>query len=537
MSKFKKVLCTVLACGMALSATACGGEVVEQTPNDKPTILVQYYLAGYGEDWMNAIRDRFNEKAKAGEYDFYVKVFGDPELGVSLSNALQYGGSNLPDVAYVNSINPIQDLMLGNDRYADLSDVYESTLTINGKQTTLNEVMDDVMLSRNTVNGKIPTITTNVGVFGYVYNKALFEEYDLEIPKTMAEMKTLLDTIDGLSVNNDLNKNNDLYGVVYPSATIGYWDNILYTHMAQYLGREGFFDVLECDYGVDTVASELETVRHAYENSLANMQTFNVVDHDFSLKTATTHTNALTAFAQGNCFMTICGEWTYNELKPIASNIAENIGMIPVPLACDENGLVNAKATPSTEVTAANENMYTKIERAKVAPSVIPQTDLNSEYIYFKNYTSSNAGEVNWIIPAKDKNVDYGKQFLKFVFSDEGLKLQSEYNYFCHSLLKGYEIDNAIYENMPSFAKDCTAAIRNSEAIFINKYTTKARTYSIVSEFMGADPDFRLQLLKSNNKELPKIQTDKIFATLVDVTKDKEAQVAAFELANKKQNG
>lgn len=536
MSKAKKVLCTVLACGMAFSATACGGEVVQTTPDDKPSILFQYYLAGYGEDLMNAMVDRFNEKAKAGEYDFYVKAFGDANIGVSLSNAMKYG-SNLPDVTYVNSINPISSMMLGNDTYADLSDVYESTITIDGKQTKLKDAMDDFMLARNTYNGKIPTITTTTGMWGYVYNKELFAEYDLEIPKTMAEMSELLDTIDGLSVNNDLNKNNDLYGVVYPSAVISSWDQVLYTHMAQYLGREGWFDVVECDYSVDTVASELEAVRYAYENSMKNMQRFNMADHDFSLKTATTHTNALAVFSQGTSFMTLCGEWTYNETKPINSSFVDKMGMIPIPLACDENGLVNAKATPSSEITADNERMYTKIEKEKVSPSVIPESDLNSEYIYFKNYASSNAGEVNWLVPEKAQYVEYGKEFLKFVFSDEGLKLQSQYNYYTHSLLKGYETDSEVYESLPGFAKDCMAYISNSEPVFINKYTTKARTYNIVSEFMGVSTDFRLQLLKTNDKTIANTETNKIIARLTNITAEKEDKVSAYELAQKTQNG
>ena len=273
----------------------------------------------------------------------------------------------------------------------------------------------------------------------------MFEKYKIEPPKTMAEMEDILDTIETIDVNTDtttfgdLNRNNDHYAIVYPSGAIGYWDAVTYTFAAQYLGKEGFFDFLEVNFADENNLEEsVESMRGVYDNIFKNQQKFNNVDHKFALSTATTQTNALLKFSQGTSFMTPCGDWAYSELSTIDKEFAADIGMFSVPLACDDNGLVNVPATPSSKVfegvdktdaaaVAAAEEGYTKIERAKVSPSVIPEEDQNAEYIYFRKVSYSMAGEVDFVIPKNAKNPDLAHAFINFASDYDGAYDNSSY--------------------------------------------------------------------------------------------------------------
>lgn len=551
MKKMQKFLATVLAVISVFSLTACGKKV-EQTPSDKPSILVQFYLAGLGAEYMEKIRDGFNERAKAGEYDFYVRVMGDENIGISLDQALRAGSENafLPDAVIVNSYTPRASAVLGKNYFADLKSVYESEVTVGGQKKKLKDALDAEMVSKVEYNGGYYSVPIMSGVMGFVYNKKLFEKYAIEVPKTMAEMSAVLDKIEKIDVNvdtttfGDLNKNNDHYAIVYPSGAIGYWDAVTYSFAAQYLGKDGFFDFLEVNFvDENNLEASAESMRGVYDNIFKNQQKFNGVDHKFALSTATTQTNALMKFSEGTSFMTPCGDWAYSELSTIDKEFAKDIGMFSVPLACDDKGLVNVKATASSEVfkgvdktnaaaVADAEKYYTKIERAKVNASVVPEGDETAEYIYFKKVNYSMAGEVDFVIPQNAKNVDKAKQFLNYFFSSEAQNLFTKYTNVLPSGIE-FDLDPQVYEGLPQFSKDCAELVRVSDSVFTGKYNTKARMYNLRSELSGLPVAWRLELLKSNDTAYATGLTEHILRTLKYVTPDLEAQISAYEAAQR----
>lgn len=553
MMKTKRLLAAIMAVLALFSFTACGKKV-EQTPTDKPSILVEFYLAGLGSEYMEKIRDAFNERAKAGEYDFYVRVMGDENIGISLDQALRSGSENafLPDAVIVNSYTPRASAVLGQDHFADLKSVYESEVTVGGQTKKLKDALDPEMVEKVEYNGGYYSVPIMGGVMGFVYNKNLFEKYEIEPPKTMAEMEAILDKIETIDVNTDttsfgdLNRNNDHYAIVYPSGAIGYWDAVTYTFAAQYLGKEGFFDFLEVNFADENNLEEsVESMRGVYDNIFKNQQKFNNVDHKFALSTATTQTNALLKFSEGTSFMTPCGDWAYSELSTIDKEFAANIGMFSVPLACNDEGLVNVPATPSSKVfegvdktdaaaVAAAEEGYTKIERAKVSPSVIPEEDQNAEYIYFRKVSYSMAGEVDFVIPKNAKNVDKAMQFLNYFFSSEAQNLYTKYTTVLPSGIE-FDLDQQIYDELPQFSKDCAELVRVSDIVFTGKYNTKARMYNLRSELSGLPGDWRLGILKSNDVSYATGLTDHILNTIKYVTPTLDAQIVAYEEAQRAQ--
>ena len=553
MKKAIRMLATMLAAVSAFAFAACGTKV-NQTPTDKPSILVQFYLAGHGSEYMERIRDAFNERAKAGEYDFYVRVMGDENIGLSLNQALESGSSNafLPDAVIVNSYTPRASAVLGKGYFADLKSVYESEVTVGGEQKRLIDVLDPEVVEKVEYDGGYYSVPIMGGVMGFVYNKTLFDRYGMTPPKTMAEMEALLDDIEKIDVNTDtnafgdLNRNNDHYAIVYPSGAIGYWDAVTYSFAAQYLGKDGFFDFLEVNYvDENDLEGSTEPMRSVYDNIFKNQMKFNNVDHKFALSTATTQTNALLKFSEGTSFMTPCGDWAYSELSTIDEEFAANIGMFAVPLACNDEGLVNVPATPSSEVfegvdkndaaaVAAAEEYYTKIEREDVDPSVIPEEDKNAEYIYFKKVSYSMAGEVDFVIPKNAKNVEWAKQFLNYYFSSEAQNLYTKYTHVLPSGIE-FDLDPEVYEGLPQFSKECAELVNVSDIVFTGKYNTKPRMYNLRSELIGLPINWRLDILKTNDVSYATGLTDDVLNTIRSVTPTLDDQITAYEEAQKVQ--
>ena len=553
MKKAIRMLATMLAAVSAFAFAACGTKV-NQTPTDKPSILVQFYLAGHGSEYMERIRDAFNERAKAGEYDFYVRVMGDENIGLSLNQALESGSSNafLPDAVIVNSYTPRASAVLGKGYFADLKSVYESEVTVGGERKRLIDVLDPEVVEKVEYDGGYYSVPIMGGVMGFVYNKTLFDRYGMTPPKTMAEMEALLDDIEKIDVNTDtnafgdLNRNNDHYAIVYPSGAIGYWDAVTYSFAAQYLGKDGFFDFLEVNYvDENDLEGSTEPMRSVYDNIFKNQMKFNNVDHKFALSTATTQTNALLKFSEGTSFMTPCGDWAYSELSTIDEEFAANIGMFAVPLACNDEGLVNVPATPSSEVfegvdkndaaaVAAAEEYYTKIEREDVDPSVIPEEDKNAEYIYFKKVSYSMAGEVDFVIPKNAKNVEWAKQFLNYYFSSEAQNLYTKYTHVLPSGIE-FDLDPEVYEGLPQFSKECAELVNVSDIVFTGKYNTKPRMYNLRSELIGLPINWRLDILKTNDVSYATGLTDDVLNMIKSVTPTLDDQITAYEEAQKVQ--
>ena len=144
------------------------------------------------------------------------------------------------------------------------------------------------------------------------------------------------------------------------------------------------------------------------------------------------------------------------------------------------------------------------------------------------------AGEVDFVIPKNAKNVDKAMQFLNYFFSSEAQNLYTKYTTVLPSGIE-FDLDQQIYDKLPQFSKDCAELVRVSDIVFTGKYNTKARMYNLRSELSGLPGDWRLGILKSNDVSYATGLTDHILNTIKYVTPTLDAQIVAYEEAQRAQ--
>lgn len=442
----KNAVCLSLATIMGASLVACGGKVVGQIgdkdEDGKTLIGVTYYSAGYGEKYMEEIAKKFNERAVAGEYDFKVILQADSDISANLSTILeQQGGSTVvPDLIICQELN--STLMGKGGKIISLNDVYEMEVptakSSTGKMKIKDKIISEEALDLYDSNGTFYGLPMYGSTTGLVYNKALFEEYNLEIPVTMADFWDLMEKVYKLDRNRDESGSNDIASFVYPSMAIGYFTNyIADAYLLQMLGLSEYNKLKNL---VD-IESRILQMQGVYTAMYDNIQSFatcaegrscyvseeqkndkrgNKLRINYNIISCSQNTDVWPVMSQQKALMSVAGDWAENESG--AAFKTGELGYFPVPLICDvKTGKVIAKATPKAEVE--DEKYYIKVERAKVADSVIPASDVNEEYIYFRKGNSSNIGKVDAIIPKAGLNNNYAKQFLAYLCSDEALEL------------------------------------------------------------------------------------------------------------------
>ena len=237
--------------------------------------------------------------------------------------------------------------------------------------------------------------------------------------------------------------------------------------------------------------------------------------------------------------MTICGDWTKNEMGAIMN--IDDIGFMPVPLICDLNtNKVVAKATPSSEVFKGVdkndtnavkdiENKYFKIAISDVAPSVVPAEDKNADYIYFKKVMYTNVGRMEGVVPAKAKNKEYAKQFLAYLVSDEALDIYYSKTGSWLPYKYEYTEEDAKADGLPEFSITAQQIV-SYDAIISPRYTAKGKLYNFLSHMQGTNPSYIVDLLE-NKVTANDLYTD-IKTAVLSAYATLEDDIALYERVN-----
>lgn len=453
--KLVKVLAMLMAVATVGCTAACGGDDDPPLKDGQVRLEIDVFNGGYDVVWLDELA-----KAYMAKHDNVIIKWAD-SIDRANEQAIQITSGRAKADLYFTGFN-IHEALYSKVTLADLSDVYD-------------EVGDKLIPSVKAWyehDGKQYSIPWATAPLGIVYNGAYFEQKNLDVPRTTNE---LFDVAETITANRT--KTSDPYAFIYASGKESdcYLDYLMKPWMAQYEGianYEKYMDVkLKDGTQYDEAwASEYYGVLRTlevYQELLLDTNGFNVpypTTGAFSLKQQ--------QFLEGRAVMIFNGDWIVSEIlkgnyteeqtkdlafmrTPIISSIVETMPMWTANGDAGKHYSVDPK--PSSTINpddptcsgavAIDDNKKAAYEQAlcaiidfvdgvtTVAPTsvagiTISQADI-ARIQEARSITPSMSCYHNAVIPSNSKEIDEAKDFLKFMYSDEGLEVYAQHTYAC----------------------------------------------------------------------------------------------------------
>ncbi len=428
---------------------AGAGEKVEGDLN------IAVFQGGYGADYWYEVIDMFEEKYP----DVTVNMTISPNVGEMIKPQIVAG--NVPDFLSLNAgeASGVIDSMLKENALMDITDVFEETLE--GEEEPLKDMFIEGIVGSNVTSpygdGKIYLAPFNSGPMGLVYNKALFEEKGWEVPTTWDEFLALGEVAkeDTYKVGDEEVKGRAL--LAYPGIYPQYMRTFLFPAIVQEKGVDAL--TAFCNYDPESVVTDKAEEYLSYLIQLEEKGY--LMEGTMGLN----HTQAQTDMMLGKALFIPCGVWMENEMKDAPREEGFEFGMIAAPVVNEGD----------TQYVASSYEQFS--------------------------------------IPAKAKNPEAAKAFLKFLYSDESVKAFAKYSNTVYALkdaketcaeylsegmynmLSAYDNAVALPTAFATLPQGCKIEVNNT--LYHNHFTEVMQGTMSVKEY-----------LESIQKDFEEIQSD-----------------------------
>ena len=491
MRKKMKLIGVVVALTMVMSvmATGCkssggnGGEGGKGSVNGG-TLQIGVENKGYGDEWAYKLAEAF--AAKTGIDTQVVKSNSSDWTETAL-----LAGSKNNDIDVIFDINNLAMKNLATAyyldecerAYADLSDIYDEKLEGYDTDKTLEELVFPYSLAACTWggedagygDGKQYFVNWASGIEGLVYNKTLFDKYNLAVPKTTNEMFAVMDQMTTIS-NGSYAKNEEGY-TIYPLSYSGKVNYLHYPQLvwwAQYDGIDAFNNGLQGKDANGNYTAESQ-------KTIGKLSSFSIVSKMLDLDNKYTDpnsasysfTDAQVMFLAEQSFMMSTGDWLEREMSTNFSESME-IAFMPIPVNSD---IVANCTTVTTDEQLAEVVSYIDGD-IQEKPAYVSDEDL----AYIKSARSMYCSEGNQhicYIPAYSNNIEAGKQFIQFMLSKEGQEIMLQYSYGNMAMLNLDVSQFDYYKSLSNLQQSKLEIVQgNGGATFVGKNYVHPMTYA-----------------------------------------------------------
>lgn len=477
MRKGKKILAVLSVLTIMVSCLAgCGDNSKETTKGGAKEIEIAYWNSGLSTEWLDAMIEAFEDKYP----EYHVTYTATASQTAVIAPFGKEGADTI-------------DLYLAAAQYdttytEPLDDVLDSK--IDGESKTIREKFDPSYVDLETAaDGKVHELTYGGGALGFVYNKKMFEK---------AGITTLPRTTDELVIACDTLAEADIVPICH-FAGADYWNYMSDAWRMQYDGRDYFVNnFYGCtDENGNSPSKEVFTKKDGRYEVLKVCE--KIITPDYVLSGSNTHhiTTIQTMFLQGECAMMITGAWAANEMASVGVNDDFSVMKTPV---------ISSILDRLTTVTKEK-------ELRTVISAVDAVTDGEKDIAEFKdgenyNIDGLSVSAADWEIIRKARNTvpmnytgetmfiptysdakEGAKEFMKFMFSDEGYKVYTDTLHITLPLsMDAGEIDasqwnsfeKAMYDLTTSCEQTATRFIKSEHTIF---YVGGADAYAGVNTF------------------------------------------------------
>lgn len=385
--------------------TGCGvGKKKKGTSSSD--IEISYQHVGLGKEWLDALIEAFNKKYP--EYNAYYNA--------TASSAAATAAYGMEDVDTV-------DLYMVPKQYdvkylEPLNDVLETT--IDGETKSLKEKFNPSYLALEELDGNYYNLTQGGGIVGFVYNKKIFKDNNIkQLPRTTSEFALVCTTL----LDADVIPMCHFFKGGY-----GYYSWLSDVWFAQYEGTDYFYDIYQ-NPSLDKMLRKdgRYEVLKVYEKIITPANTLKGSN-------STEHVSMQTKFLEGQCAMMLTGSWLSSEMEYSAK--LKDFEMMKTPVISsiiDKLSTVSSEAELRRLITAID-NVTDGVEKEDAYKNgddylVNGKTVSAEDWTYVRmarNTMAATYSGSSCFIPKYSNAKKGAKEFLKFMYSDEGYKIYAE---------------------------------------------------------------------------------------------------------------
>lgn len=411
MKRATRFLAMMLAGMLAIGCLAgCGGKEKEKGGTSASDVEISFWLSGLGSQWLKEMIEVFEEKHP--EYNVYFN-----ETAAYASATAAYG---LKDTDTVDLYMACK--MYDTTYMEPLNDVLDTT--VEGESKSIKEKFNATYLTQEEYNGNYYTLTYGGGIAGFVYNKNLFEQ---------AGIKQTPRTTDELAVACGILNDNGITPLCHYKVS-GYYYMMDEVWFAQYNGRDYYLD-----FHQNPTKEKMLTEDGRYEVVKVH-EKLNTPTYTLEGSNTGTHIAMQTKFLEGQCAMMLTGSWLSSEMSH--SEKIKDFAMMKTPvISAIKDKLTTIKndaqlrklITAIDNVTDGTESIdaYKKGDAYLVEGMNVSAADW--EYVKAaRNTAPATYAGASAFIPNYSNAKEGAKEFLKFMYSDEGYQIYLKH---CHVMM------------------------------------------------------------------------------------------------------
>ncbi len=496
--KKMKLVSLILASALVVGCLAgCGTKEGNGSEGGKSAkdIEISYWHSGLDIEWLDAIVKGFNEKYP--EYNAYYNA--------TASDAAAAAAFGMEDTDTV-------DLYFVNKKYdttylEPLNEVLDTT--VEGESKSIKEKFSQAYLAAEEKDGKYYTLTYGGGLIGFVYSKSLFEQVGItQLPRTTDELALVCGTL----------SDNGIKPLCHYK-TSGQYRMLNEVWFAQYEGIENYYDFY------NNPSKDRMTKNDGRYEVLKVHEKINTSENVLQGSNSDSHISMQTKFLEGKCAMMATGSWLSSEMSN--SDKIDNFAMMKMPVISSiTDKLSTVKSEPELRklITAIDnvtdgtesEDTYKDGKNYKVEGKSVSAADW--EYVKAaRNSLSSSYASQSCYIPNYSNAKEGAKEFLKYLYSDEGYKLYLDTLHIQMPLsLSEGEIDTTSWN---AFEQNQAQLFESSEYLVASAIMNKHRLFTDGGAHSFADYEF-VNLMCSNN-EADRISADDAWNAIVAKINDK----------------
>lgn len=463
LKSMKRILAVALIGTMLVTCFAGCGNKNGGNGGSKSDIEINYWNSGLGTDWLDAVIAAFEEKY--------------PEYNVTYTATADASATVAPfGISDTDTVDLYLALKLYNLDYMEpLDDVLNTT--IEGESKTIGEKFDPNYLQfEKSEDGKCYSLTYGGGLIGIIYNKKLFKEAGIDtLPRTTDELASVCDTFysEGIAP----------FCHFKPS---GYWTWMSEAFFAQYSGLDYYLNTFYAskDANGTSPSKEVFKAEDGRYETLKAYEKFLTPDYVLSGSNSSEHVTMQTKFISGEAAMMANGSWLANEMASAGSTDNFEMMLTPVISSITDKLTTVKRESDLRKLISAIDTVVSGEKEISEYQSgsdyVVDGVNVSAadwEYVRKARYTmaANYAGE-SAFIPNYSNAKEGAKEFLKFLYSDEGIKVYTDtLNLIMPINMDSGELDTSKWSD---FEKNQYEIYKLTEQFVTKEVSSKHRIFS-----------------------------------------------------------